>query len=137
MFDENLAKIQQIVESDIIFGKDSIRPEEIRNKLNMPLESAMRYLLKMAEEGKLELKYEVRCSYLDRLHFIELVDADESIVGKKIFCPSCDKSFTVELGNLFPLFEFREEYKEFVRDNWAKDFVFLGGKSENGKEDEL
>lgn len=137
VFDKKLTEIQEFIKYDIILGRSSIRPEELSHKLNISLETAMQYLLKMAEEGKLALKYEVRCTYLNRLHFVELVDADEGIIGKQMFCPKCNKSFTVELGNLFPLFEFREEYKEFVRDNWAKDFVFLGGKSENDKEDEL
>ena len=137
MFDEKLAEIQEIIKNDIILGRSTIRPEELSHKLNISLEAAMQYLLQMAEEGKLALKYEVRYSYLNQFHFVCLVDADESIVGKQMFCPKCNKSFTVELGNLFPLFEFSKEYEEFVRNKWANNFVFLGGKSENAREDEL
>ncbi len=115
-FNENLAEIQKYVEKLAASGRvKSFRPEAVSRELGLPLEIVMIELLKIKEEGKIKLNYEVRC--LPHLDTLTKVDSGEEIVGKREFCAKCGKDIEITLKNLYPIFNITDEYKEFLKKN--------------------
>lgn len=115
-FNISSAKIEDYVE--LMAGKSRIRafyPQTVSRKLNIPTDIVLLELYKLVDKGKLELKYEIRC--LIDSNMIDTVSDYKEIINKTMFCEICGKDIEVEYNNIYPIFYFNKEYREYIKKN--------------------
>lgn len=119
-FNINAAEIQNCVENmACVTTLKSFYPESISRKLGVPLEMTMIELGKLCEDGKLILKYEIKC--LEDMHILATVDDYEKKLGSYIGCDVCGEEIIVDYSNIYPVYYISEEYREFVKKNFIKN----------------
>jgi hypothetical protein len=113
-FNASSAKIEDYVEE--IARKSRIKsfyPQTVSRKLNIPMDIVLIELSKLKEDGKVDLKYQIRC--LDDLNTIEIVEQYEDILDKEIFCNICGEKIKVTYSNIYPVFYINKEYREYIK----------------------
>lgn len=113
-FNVNSAQIEDYVKE--VAQKPRIKsfyPQTVSRKLNIPLDIVTIELLNLIEEGKIDLKYQIRC--LDDLNTIRVVDEYKSILNKEICCDICGLNVKVTYSNIYPVYYISEEYREYVK----------------------
>ncbi|MDU6337425.1 MAG: hypothetical protein E6594_16775 [Clostridium sporogenes] len=113
-FNANSAKIEDYVEEISKKSRiNSFYPQTVSRKLAIPIDIVLIELSKLSEEGKIDLKYQIRC--LDDLNTIQVVDAYEDILDKEICCNICGENIKVTYSNIYPVFYVNKEYKEYLK----------------------
>lgn len=91
----------------------SFYPAFIAKKLNLQIKDVVERLEKLVDSDVLELKFEIRC--LDDLTILKTVEDYSSYLGKEIYCSRCDEYIEITLENIFPVYYFNNDYKEYVK----------------------
>lgn len=113
-FNANSAKVEDYVKE--IARKSRIKsfyPQTVSRKLNIPMDIVLIELSKLSEDGRIDLKYQIRC--LDDLNTIDVVDQYENLLDKEVSCNICGENLVVTYSNIYPVFYINEEYKEYVK----------------------
>ena len=113
-FNVNSALVEEYVEE--VAKKVRVKsfyPQTVSRKLNISLEIVLIELSTLVQNGKLNLKYEVRC--LEDLNTIETIENYQETLGTNIHCEICGENIKVEYGNIYPVYYIDKEYREFVK----------------------
>ncbi len=115
-FNVNSAEIEDYVEEMAKNPrKDAFYPQTVSRKLNIPLDIVLLELSRLRDDGKIDLKYEIRC--LEDLNTIITVDDYNSLLEKELFCEMCGKEINITYNHVYPIFYINNEYKEHVKKN--------------------
>jgi hypothetical protein len=87
-------------------------PAFISNETNLPLPIVFERLIQLVKEGKLTVKWEIRCPDYCGRKVIVLDDFPDRI-NLNLEC-MCGNEFEVTPDMVFPRFEINPEYKRFV-----------------------
>lgn len=110
----NLCLIQDYV--DTLASKQRVKkfyPQTVSRKLNMPLEIVVIELTKLIQEGKIELKYEIRCS--EDLNRIDNVIDYNPLIDDTRFCEVCGENVEITYSDVYPVYYISEEYKKLKK----------------------
>lgn len=88
-------------------------PQTISRKLNIPIDIVLIKLSELKEDGRIELKYEIKC--LEDLNTIETVDYYDRLIGEKVFCEICGEEIEINYNNIYPIFYINNEYREYIK----------------------
>ncbi|TCI24833.1 hypothetical protein EVJ30_13925 [Exiguobacterium sp. SH5S13] len=77
-----------------------------------------KYLIEMAEEGRLNLLWELRCPNYECLRTIQ-ISKNASDFPVEFTCRTCGEFYEVDESMYFPAFEVNSEYKKFIRESSA------------------
>lgn len=90
-------------------------PTAVAKDTGLPLQIVFERLLRLTEDGKLQLQWEVRCPNYECIRNIETVDDPSVIIGKIINCNLCGEEIEVTPDLVFPCFKINPVYKERIR----------------------
>lgn len=113
-FNANSVKIEDYVEE--IARKSRVKafyPQTVSRKLNIPIDIVLIELSKLTDNGKLELKYEIKC--LDDLNTIKTISEYNELIDKEIFCEICSENIKITYSNIYPIFYICEDYREYLK----------------------
>lgn len=113
-FNANSAQIEDYVEE--IARKPRVKsfyPQTVSRKLNIPIDIVIIELSKLVEDGKIDLKYQIRC--LNDLTTIKVVDEYKDILEKEVFCNICGESINVFYSNIYPVYYINKDYREYLK----------------------
>lgn len=107
--------VDEWVEGRVNTAIKSFYPTIVAKDTELPLRFVFERLLEMSEDEKLVLKWEVRCPECHET--IDYCDVFPIIQdGTTIFCERDQEDFELEIENIYPVFEFSPDYREFLRD---------------------
>lgn len=96
-------------------------PTYIHKITNVPLDRVFDYLLILVEDGRLNLKWEIRCPDLYCGSKIKRIEKIETYLHETIECPDCENEFCVRESMTFPVFEINPSYRARIREIKKKD----------------
>lgn len=94
-------------------------PQTISKNIGMPLELVGIVLRRFIEDGYIDLKYEIKCS--TDFNTFTTVDDYKAYLGKEEFCDVCGETQEITYSNIYPVYYFNEEYKEFYKKKVKKE----------------
>ncbi|ETT33287.1 hypothetical protein [Paenibacillus sp. FSL R5-808] len=87
-------------------------PTAVTKNVALPINLVFEHLLKLTEQGKLSLFWEIRCP---SCFYTVIPNEDEEFnSGDLITCP-LGHDFELMGENLFPVFEVNSEYRQYIR----------------------
>lgn len=92
---------------------EAFYPQTISRKLNIPIDIVLIELASLKEDGRIELKYEIKC--LEDLNTIKTVDDYNKLIGEKVFCEMCGREIEINYNNIYPIFYINNEYREYIK----------------------
>ncbi|MDM0552390.1 hypothetical protein QTG94_14470 [Clostridium perfringens] len=92
---------------------EAFYPDLFSRKLNIPIELVMIALTDCVNNGKILLKYEIKC--LNDFTTIKTVESMENLLNQTIECTLCGEEFQIDYSNIYPKFYIDPKYKEFIK----------------------
>lgn len=91
-------------------------PTALTRNISLPLQDIFEHLLRLVEQKKLKLYWEIRCP-----ECFSTIDIKDSyiVTGEELECP-LGHEFELRADNLFPVFEVSGEYKSYMIENKKK-----------------
>ena len=115
-FNANSIQIEDYVEE--IAKKSRIKafyPETVSRKLNIPIDIVLIELSKLVNDGRVEIKYQIRC--LNDLNTIDTIDEYIQLIDKEVLCETCGEMIKISYSNIYPIYYICDEYREYLKKN--------------------
>lgn len=90
-------------------------PTVVSKATGLSLNSVFEYLLELTIDGRLEIKWEIRCHHYDCNCLIKRVENIDEYFGKYIECPDCEREIYVNENLVFPVFLVTDSYRGDIR----------------------
>ncbi|QEL80536.1 hypothetical protein DN407_18655 [Bacillus sp. JAS24-2] len=93
----------------------SFYPTVVARELELPLSDVFERLLHLVKGGKLNIKWEVRCP--DCSYTIMTLDEFPMSIPSTVFCTRCQDDIDLLAEQIFPIFEFNPDYRQYIRNS--------------------
>lgn len=90
-------------------------PSAIAKITGLPLAVSFERLLKLVEDGRLNLEFEVACP--NCFHTVRTVCEKEDLSTDELECEHCGEEFAVSKEYLIPVFHVSRDYRDDVKKN--------------------
>lgn len=117
---ESKRDIEEVVDQIAFSRVRRFYPTYIHKITDIPLNEVFNYLLILVEDGRLKLKWEIRCPDLE-CNLIIRTERIEDYLHKIIECNDCEGEIFVSESLIFPVFEINEHYRERMREIKKKE----------------
>ncbi len=118
---ESKRVIEEIVDHLAFSRVKRFYPTYIHKITKLPLKEVFNHLLTFVEDGRLILKWEIRCDDLTCNSIIMRTEKIEGYLNKSIECDDCENEVLVRESIVFPIFEISENYRHRIRELKKKD----------------
>lgn len=134
--------IDKCVDSLVLASVHRFYPSVVIQLTGLDMETVFRRLVFLAEDRKLKLYFEVRCSvcgqpvFNNEANFFDIIFEDEKrnprytikFEGRlleEMVCEHCNKTIKIDLRDVFPVFEVSPVYKKYVETVSNKSFSLI------------
>lgn len=109
---ESKRKIEEIIDQIASSRIKKFYPTIIHKLTELPLNQIFNFLLDMVEDGRLILKWEIRCTNYDCSVLLIRTDNIKVYMSETVNCGECDNEIEVNESIVFPVFEINNQYKD-------------------------
>lgn len=90
----------------------SFYPTAVAKDTGLPLQTVFERLIRLTQDGKLQLQWEIRCPNYECIRNVDIVDNPSSFIGKIIYCKTCGEKLEITPDIVFPSFKINSDYRE-------------------------